>query len=416
MHHVAIIGAGAAGYFAAIQLKQLAPHATVTLFEKGRVPLAKVAVTGGGRCNLTNTFEHISDLRQAYPRGATLIKRLFKHFDHTDAYAWFEAHGVPLVVQEDACVFPQSQQSGSVIGCLQREAQRLGVQLRTNHALQSITPLPDGRISLTFRQGYTDAFSAVAITTGGAPRLQSFDYLAALGHTIVPPVPSLFTFDIPDADLRALMGTVVEEAVAYIPGTKWRASGPLLITHWGISGPATLKLSAQAARHLAECDYRCTVAINWAAEANADHVLHTLTTLAAQHPQRQLSSLRPFDLPTRLWLHLVAKAQLTSDKRWGELGKKAFHRLVQLLCCDTYAVAGRGVWKEEFVTAGGVALSDLHAATLESKHVPNLYFAGEVTDVDAITGGFNLQAAWTMAYTVGTSIAAKLSKANAAEA
>lgn len=410
MYQVAIIGAGAAGYFAAIWVKTLAPHATVTLFEKGRVPLDKVAVTGGGRCNLTNSFAHTT-LQQAYPRGATLLKRLFKRFSHEDAYAWFEAHGVPLVVQEDDCVFPQSQQSGSVIGCLQREAQRLGVMLRTSHALSVVTPQSDGRLLLAFRQGHTEVFDAVAITTGGAPRLESFEYLATLGHTIVPPVPSLFTFDIPDADLRALMGTVVEEVTAYIPGTKYRASGPLLITHWGTSGPATLKLSSQAARHLAECQYRFTLAVNWANEANADHVLATLTTLAAQHPQRQLSSVRPFDLPTRLWLHLVAKASLTPDKRWGEVGKKAFNRLTQLLCCDTYAVAGRGVWKEEFVTAGGVSLADLHSHTLESRHVPGLYFAGEVTDVDAITGGFNLQAAWTMGYTIGQSIAAKASEA-----
>ncbi|MDO4715459.1 MAG: NAD(P)/FAD-dependent oxidoreductase [Bacteroidales bacterium] len=411
MIKVAIIGAGAAGYFTAIRLKTSAPKADVTLFEKGRVPLAKVAVTGGGRCNLTNTFAHVTDLHQVYPRGATLMKRLFKHFDHRDAYAWFEAHGVPLVVQEDQCVFPLSQQSGSVIGSLQREAQRLGVVLRTGHTLTTLVPQPDGRLHLTFRQGVEAAFDAVVIATGGAPRVSSFDYLAALGHSIEPPVPSLFTFDIPDAALRALMGTVVESAIAYIPGTKFRAVGPLLVTHWGTSGPATLKLSALAARHLADSAYRFTLAINWVHEANTEAVQAELIQLATAHTACQLSSIRPYGLPTRLWLHLVAKADLVPEKRWGELGRKGINRLVQLLCCDTYAVAGRGVWKEEFVTCGGVSLHDMHAATLESKHVPGLYFAGEVTDVDAITGGFNLQAAWTMGYAVGEAIAAKAAKA-----
>ena len=399
---IAIIGGGAAGFFAAIRAKETRPDSDVVIYEKGSSPLAKVAVTGGGRCNLTNSFAAIKDLKQAYPRGDKLMKRLFKTFDYHDAYEWFESRGVELVTQDDECVFPRSQSSQSIIDCLTENARRLGVTIITHHALGQIVPR-ENCLHLIFNNGQKEEDAdRVIITTGGHPREDAFGYLKDLGHEITPPVPSLFTFNINDKPLRALMGTVVEHAITAIAGTKMRSNGALLITHWGMSGPAILRLSSYGAQWMAERNYRFQIAVNWVGETNASKISEALTETVIRNGGKQMGNMRCFDLPSRLWLHLLKRADIPTEKRWGELGKKGLNKLVEALTNDGYGVEGKSSWRDEFVTCGGISLASIKPNTLESKHVKGLYFAGEVCDVDAITGGFNLQAAWTMGYVAGS--------------
>lgn len=403
--NIAIVGGGAAGFFAAITAKQQNKEAHVTIFEKGKKVLAKVEVSGGGRCNLTNSFAQIKDLKAAYPRGEKLLKRLFKSFDYEDAYQWFERHGVALTTQEDECVFPVSQSSQSVIQALTHEANRLGVTVLTQHQVTALEPQANGDIKLCLKEQKPRIFQRVAITTGGSPRAESLQYLARLEHEIVQPVPSLFTFNIEDKALRNLMGIVIEDATASIPGTKLRASGPLLITHWGVSGPAILKLSSYAARHVNENDYHFPLAINWMGNHKVAMVEEEISSMLVSHGKKQLGSIAPSPLTHRMWVYILEKTGLETTKRWDELGKKGLHKLVETLTNDLYQVSGKGAYKDEFVTCGGIALSNISLNTLESKVVPHLFFAGEVLDIDAITGGFNLQAAWTTGYVAGLHMA-----------
>lgn len=374
---LAIVGGGAAGFFLAINAKEMRPDLEVTIFEQQKKVLSKVEISGGGRCNCTNTFAEISDLKQAYPRGAGLLKRLFKQFGPEDAYRWFEEHGVPLVVQEDQCVFPQAQDSHAIINCFLGECHRMGVRIRTGYKVENAEAL-------------LGEYDFVAVTCGGTPRKEGC-------------VPSLFTFNINDSALKSLMGTVVEGAIASIPGTKFRAQGPLLITHWGMSGPAILKLSSYAARHLAECNYSSPLLVNWTGETNSEEVRSTLLQLLDCNAQKQIDNVRPYELPSRLWAYLLMKTQL-SGKRCLELGKKGVNRLVETLTNDNYVIASRSHYKDEFVTCGGISLDSVDKATLESKQIPHLFYAGEVLDIDGITGGFNFQAAWTTAYAVAKAI------------
>ena len=386
----AIIGGGAAGFFLAVNLKEMMPGMEVTIFERSRHVLAKVAVSGGGRCNCTNSFSEVRDLSAVYPRGHRLMKRLFNVFDYQDAYQWFERHGVPLVTQDDECVFPQAQDSQAVIDCFLSLARHYHIEIRTREKIDSLEPLQE--------------YDYVAVTTGGSPRGEGLRWLADLGHEIEAPVPSLFTFSITDEKLRALMGLVVDAAVM-MPGTKLRAEGPLLVTHWGLSGPAILKLSSYAARWLADHDYRQPLSVNWVRCKEAE-VQTALYGQVVRQPQKQLPTSNPFALPQRLWAYLLEKS--LSERvvlRWSELSKKDINRLVNVLCNDTYQVAGRAAFKDEFVTCGGVSLKAVNPVTLESRYVLRLYFAGEVLDIDGVTGGFNFQAAWTTAYTVARSIA-----------
>ena len=401
---IAIIGGGAAGYFAAIEAKRCAPDAEITIFEKNSTMLAKVAITGGGRCNLTNSFAQISDAKQAYPRGHKLMKRLLKHFSHTDVYDWFEREGVALVTQDDECVFPASQDSQTVISCLTGLATRLGVRQQCGHSVMDIRRNADDTLHLYFANGREADFDRVAITTGGAPKGEGLQVFARLGHKIEQPVPSLFTFNVADADFLALMGAVVDPVVTSIPGTKFRAEGALLVTHWGMSGPAVLKLSSHAARFLSENNYHTQVAVNWTGITHSSATSEEVAAIVAANVQKQLASVRPFNLPSRLWLYILAKSGLQQQKRWGELGKKGISRLVETLTNDIHTISGKGRFRDEFVTCGGVSLSSVDMNTLESRVSPHLFFAGEVLDVDAITGGFNLQAAWTMGFVVGRNV------------
>ena len=425
---IAIIGAGAAGCFCAIELKRRMPSASVDVFEAGPKALAKVAVTGGGRCNLTNSFEGISSLSAAYPRGEKLMKRLFRSFDHNDTVRWFENEGVRLVLQEDHCYFPASQDAMEIVNTLLTGMRRAGVTLHTHRRVSGICPIPSGGYSLAFASAadfprsdlaavvqhisptieaptvrdYT--FDIVVVTTGGSPKLSGLGMLDGLGLEIVPPVPSLFTFNLPGSPVRELMGTVVENASASLSGTKFKASGPLLITHWGMSGPAILKLSSYAARYLADNEYTATLSVNWFGEQSEQSVRETLAGMSSANKQKLIINTHPSFLPSRLWTYLILKCGIREDSRWAELGSKGMNRLVNTLINDEYQIRGKSRFKEEFVTCGGVALSNVNPSTLECKHRPGLYFAGEILDVDAITGGFNLQAAWTMAHTVAASI------------
>ena len=383
MKTVAIIGAGAAGCFCAAELRRCAPEVAVTVFEAGPRPMAKLAITGGGRCNLTNDFEDIRSLSDAYPRGERVMKRALKAFSNDDTIRWFTERGVPCTLQEDHCWFPCSQDAMDIVRCLLRAMD--GADIRVSTPVSSIKELKD-------------SFDYVVATTGGMSKGASM--FEGLDLEIVPPVPSLFTLNIPDKSLTALMGLVVDASIS-IPGTSFKADGPLLITDWGVSGPATLKLSSYAARYLAECQYKATVAINWL-DRNENEVREMLRESASESPQKQISN-TPL-LQQRLWEHIISKAGLRPDIRWAELGSKGLNRLTAVLTQDTYPVSGKGKFKEEFVTAGGIGLSNIDLSTLESRKYPGLLFAGEVLDIDAITGGFNLQAAWSTGYVCARSI------------
>jgi hypothetical protein len=388
MMRTAIIGGGAAGFFCAINLKEMCPEMEVTILERSQRVLAKVEVSGGGRCNCTNSFANVRDLSAVYPRGHRLLKRLFKVFSPRDAYEWWEQHGVRLVTQPDQCVFPASQDSHSIINCLLNEARRHEVKVRLGEKISSLDQL--------------SGYDYVVVTTGGQPRTEGLQWL---GHDVEQPVPSLFTFRIDDAQLTALMGTVIEGAHVLLPGTKLRAEGPLLVTHWGMSGPAILRLSSYGARLLADNGYQLPLSVNWTGEKEAD-VANELGALTVQQSQKLLLNIRPFGLPTRLWDYLTRKALGERQRSpWGSLNKKEMNRLVNVLTNDQYLIAGRAPFKDEFVTCGGISLSAVNPTTLESRTRPGLYFAGEVLDIDGITGGFNFQAAWTTAYVVAQSIA-----------
>jgi predicted Rossmann fold flavoprotein len=390
---VAIVGGGAAGFFAAINLKEMAPTAEVTIFEKGTKVLGKVEISGGGRCNCTNSFAQVSDLSQVYPRGHRLLKRLFNNFDQQDAYQWFEQRGVKLTTQDDECVFPQSQDSHSIIHLFLSEARRHGIVVKTQQKIASLDQLAD--------------YHYIVVTTGGSPRQEGLTWLQ---HETASPVPSLFTFNIADKDLQALMGTVVENVSVSIPGSKLRAAGPLLITHWGMSGPSILRLSSYAARELANHNYQLPLSVNWTSNNEAE-VRSELDGIIAEHAKRSVQTIRPFALPARLWNYLSSKCLgQRATYRWQDINPKEKNRLVNLLTNDQYQIAGRAVFKDEFVTCGGISLSAVNSQTLESKTHPHLYFAGEVLDIDGVTGGFNFQAAWTTAYTVAMAISNSINK------
>ena len=417
MRKVAVIGAGAAGCFCTAELRRLRPEIRVDVYEAGPKPLAKVAITGGGRCNLTNSFEGIRSLAEAYPRGDRLMKRLLKQFSQEDTWRWFESAGVPLVLQEDHCVFPQSQDAMDIVRALLRRMDGANLLLRTPVKSietpdqvggdENVMPVGGGMNVMPGLTGHLlvdgEPYDAVVVTTGGTPK--GLPMLDGLDLEWVPTVPYLFTFTIRDEGLRGLMGLVVDASVS-IPGTAFKAEGPLLITDWGLSGPAVLKLSSYAARHLHEVGYQAPLSVNWLARNEAE-TREILQETASRNSRKQVSNTPVSELPARLWNHLITKAGLRPDIRWAELGSKGLNRLVSTLTQDSYPIAGKTKFREEFVTCGGVALGNLDPATLESKRHPGLYFAGEVLDIDAITGGFNLQAAWSTGAAVARSIAAK---------
>lgn len=418
---VAIIGAGAAGFFAAIAIKENYPQSQVIIFEKTNRVLSKVAVSGGGRCNLTNGCSDPQELSKAYPRGGKELKRLFYQFNTTDTIEWFEKKGVPLVTQQDNCVFPSSQDSRSITDLLQKECRRLAISIKTECDVKKLSHIEDNKIELSYHQNSrtnqptteaikTEQFHKVIVTTGGSPKRRGLDWLEKLGHKIIEPVPSLFTFNIPKDPIRDLMGVVVHNVILSLQGTKLKSQGTVLITHWGMSGPAVLKLSSYAARLLNEKQYDFTIQVNWTGQQNNQVVINYLKEIAKNNPSKQLLSIKPYNLTQRVWEFLLVKQGITLNKagdeierRWAQIGKKGLNQIAEVLTNDQYNVKGKASFKEEFVTCGGISLKSVNMSTMQSKILPNLYFAGEVLDIDAITGGFNLQAAWTTAH-----IAAKL--------
>ena len=386
---IAIIGAGAAGCFCAINLKRMIPNADVHIFESKGKALAKVAVTGGGRCNLTNTFNKVSNLLDVYPRGEKLMRRALAAFSAADTCAWFEKEGVRLVTQEDECVFPQSQDAMQIVNTLLYDIKGLGIQLHLNEKVTYVD---------------LNEWDRIVVTTGGHATPAGFGMLEALDIPIEQPVPSLFTFNVSGDWHQLLMGTVVEDVQAFIPGTKFRSRGALLLTHWGMSGPAALKLSSYAARYLAEHDYQSALCINWMGEASEQEVRQLLQDMMQQHAQKLITSAYPQQFTSKHWSVLLTRMGIPLTQRWGALNTKHLNKMLTVLTADTDQITGKCPFKEEFVTCGGVSLKAVNINTLQSKQYPNLYFAGEVLDVDAVTGGFNLQAAWSMGYVVANHI------------
>ena len=397
---VAVIGGGAAGFFAAISAKEHHPTAQVTLYEKTTKVLSKVKVSGGGRCNVTHDCQDIPELIMAYPRGGKGLTSIFYAFQPADTIRWFEERGVSLKVEKDGRMFPISDSSQSIIDCLQKEFTAKEIELKQSSAVKQLIK-DENRWSLRLNDDQTESFDCVIVTTGGSPKQTGFDWLADLGLDIIPPVPSLFTFNMPNEEIKTLMGVAATTAQVKIEGTKIKTQGPVLITHWGMSGPAILKASSFGARELAGKEYHFNVRINWLEEFNAERIFTLFAEASQASPQKQIAKFNPTALPNRLWHFLLEKNAIPLERRWNEVGKKKLRHLAETITNDRYTVEGKTTFKEEFVTCGGIALNEINLKTMESKQHKGLYFAGEVIDVDAITGGYNFQAAWSGGYVAG---------------
>ncbi len=399
---IAIIGGGAAGFFSALSIKQHFPNHEVIILEKTTKVLAKVKISGGGRCNVTNDQRYSKQLSKLYPRGENYLKKAFDVFGVDETFQWFSERGVALKVYPDGCVFPVANDSQVIIDCFMREASRLKIKIEYQAAVQAIRLEQDKFILETREKSYQ--FDKVIITSGGQPKKSGMDWLEKLGHGIVDPVPSLFTFNMPANPITALMGNVVEKAVVKVEGTKLVGKGPLLITHWGMSGPAILLLSAWGARVLHEKEYQFAVLVNWLNDQKEYELQQVISNVIATQGGKMIGNLNPFPISNRLWHFLLQKCSLSLELRWQDLGSKSINKIINALINDRYEVSGKTTFKEEFVTAGGVALKDVDIRTMESKIVPGLHFAGEVLDIDGITGGYNFQAAWTTGFIAGKGV------------
>lgn len=399
-NRIVIIGAGAAGCFCAVEAKRCHPESEVLVLESGPRPMVKLALTGGCRCNITNTFGTAGDLGGVYPRGARLVKRLFYSFGPSDTVEWWENEGVSLFAQDDERVFPKSQDALQVVRTLERLMKELGVKLVCNSKVATVRK-DDGFVVHTVT-GESYPCAAVVLTAGGLSD-QVLARMLPEGVSVIPTVPSLFTFRIADESLRSLMGLSVPEAALCIPGTQFRSSGALLLTDWGVSGPAVLRMSSYAARHLSAEQYRTPLLVNWTGMSESE-IRSCMEVVSRGNPARMIGNAPVAAIPERLWRYLVQKAGIGPEQRWAELGSKSINRLVSVLSGTELQVTGRAAFKEEFVTCGGVSLESVKANTLEAVNVPGLFFAGEVLDIDAVTGGFNLQAAWTTAYVAAHSL------------
>jgi predicted Rossmann fold flavoprotein len=396
---IAIIGGGAAGFFAAISAKQHWPNASVCILEKSNKFLAKVKVSGGGRCNVTHYCPDIQELAKAYPRGEKQLRKAFHQFSATETIEWFESRGVALKTYPDGCIFPLANDAQVIIDLFLRECKTLGISLQLQ---QNITAIEPQATSVKVLQNEQEThYDQVIVCTGGQPKLSNLNWLQELGFSIVEPLPSLFTFNMPKNPICGLMGTVVTQASAKIEGTKLSGRGPLLITHWGMSGPAILLLSAWGARVLAEKNYHFHVLINWLDDVKEDALRTALEQTCQAQAGKKMSNWNPTVLTNRLWMHLLERSEINADMRWAELGKKACNRLINTLLNDRYEVQGKTTFKEEFVTAGGLALNEIDFQTMKTKKHPRLSFAGELLDIDGITGGYNFQAAWSTGFIAG---------------
>lgn len=396
---IGVIGGGAAGFFAAIHA--IGRGREVTIFEKSPKLLSKVKVSGGGRCNVTHRPLEISKLVKNYPRGEKFLKKVFSHFKSEDTIEWFESRGVALKVESDGRMFPTTDDSQTIVDALMREAQKLQISILTSVGIKSIHPLEKG-FKLDTDKGEFK-FDALIIASGGHPKTEGYNFLSNLKHSISAPIPSLFTFNTPGEPLRELMGISMPDGLVKLEGTKLNYRGPILITHWGLSGPAVLKLSAFGAEWLHDHQYRAKAIINWNAEMGEMDYSDQLVKYSLNYPARRVKSHTLFGIPTRLWEHLTEISGIVSSQTFSTLTKKQVNKLVQNLFCYILTVNGKTTFKEEFVTAGGISLNEVNPDTMESYNHPNLYFAGEVLNIDGITGGFNFQAAWSTAFLAGQS-------------
>ncbi len=398
---IIIIGGGAAGFFAAIICAETSPQARITLLEASREFLAKVKISGGGRCNVTHHCFDPSQLVQYYPRGGKALRGAFSRFQPKDAIAWFAAHDVTLKTEADGRMFPTTDDSVTIVNCLLETAKENGVHLRPNSAVKSIQKRGE-QFQVELKTGEILIGDRVLIATGSNPL--GYRWAKELGHELESPVPSLFTFNIKDSRLADLAGISVETVRVSLIGTdnqKLEQMGPLLITHWGVSGPAILKLSAWGARLLHNQHYKMPLIINWLPNHNPESLRQFLLNIKQTQPRKQIAPLSPVDLPKRLWQSLTHHVGIDSKILWADLSKKVLNQLITELLQGQYQITGKGVFKEEFVTCGGVKLSEVDFKTMESKKCSGLFFAGEVLDIDGVTGGFNFQSAWTTGYLAG---------------
>ncbi len=396
--NVIIIGGGAAGFFAAIACAEAAPSNRVVILEKGKTVLQKVKVSGGGRCNVTHACFDPRDLVKHYPRGSKALLGPFNRFAPGDTIAWFHERGVELKIEEDGRMFPETDDSQTIVDCLVQAAQNAGVKVLTGQNVVNIARADGWQVST--QKGRTFQGKKLMIATGSSPR--TWKMLAALGHRITEPVPSLFTFNIKDPRIKGLLGISVPMAEVKVMGEKLQAAGPLLITHWGMSGPAILKLSAWGARLLNARNYDFEILVNWLGADGREEVLEVLKTTKLEQAKKYAVNYNPFaPIPKRLWESLLHSANIGAKHRWADLNKEKIRNLALELTAGKYWVKGKSTFKEEFVTAGGVDLDEVDFRKFESKIHPGLFLAGEILDIDAITGGFNFQAAWTGGWIAG---------------
>lgn len=400
---IAIIGAGAAGCFAAANISY-SQGTEVTIFEKTGKALQKVKVSGGGRCNVTHACFNVGDLVKKYPRGKNFLRKTLGRFTPQNTIDWFEQKTVQLKVEQDGRMFPTTDDSQTIIDALWKELNKQKVSVRFNKAVKYIA-----KTGSIFKIQFADATSyeadKVIIACGGFPKMEQYSWIEALGHSIEQPVPSLFTFNIPKHPITELMGVSVNDVTVKVRSTKLSESGPILITHWGLSGPAVLKCSAWGARDLNAMNYNFIAAINWLKGVKEDELRAFVHQIRQEKGKQLVQSKSPFEIPKRLWGYLMTRSGIDNDVRWADLPAKEQNRLVNTLINDEYEVRGKTTFKEEFVTAGGIKLTEVDPKTMESRLVPGLYFAGEILDIDGVTGGFNFQHAWSSGYIAAQSIA-----------
>ncbi len=407
-----VIGGGAAGFFCAVNAARMNPALKVTIVEKTGKLLSKVKVSGGGRCNLTHACFEIPELSRRYPRGQHFVKKAFHQFFTTDTVQWFEERGVKLKTEADGRVFPLTDSSQTIIDCLLKEASRYQVGITVKSEVKSLK-YDNGKFIIELSDSRHLASDFVCIACGGYSKSLMFEWIKNLGHSIEEPVPSLFTFNLPAGQagmpgnpITKLMGVSVENVRVKITGTKLEQEGPLLITHWGLSGPCVLKLSAWGARELKERNWKFGISISWLPHYNEQQLAEKFQSLRFDMAAQKIINKNPFGLPQRLWEYLLAFSDVNAERRWADLPSKEQNRLTRNLCNCTFEIKGKTTFKEEFVTAGGIKLNEVDPNTMMSKKMPNLFFAGEILDVDGVTGGFNFQHAWTSGFIAAKSIAA----------
>ncbi|WP_181306388.1 NAD(P)/FAD-dependent oxidoreductase [Rufibacter sp. XAAS-G3-1] len=406
---VVIIGGGAAGFFGAITCAQANPALRVILLEKTSKLLSKVRVSGGGRCNVTHACFQTTAFSQHYPRGQKALKKLLPLFSAEATIAWFEKRGVKLKTEADGRMFPQSNSSETIVDCLMQAARNAGVTIRTSTGVDKIQVQPEAaaqeRFQVHVSTGEKILASRVLVATGGSSKAESYQWLQQLGHTIESPVPSLFTLNVPSSPFKDLQGVSVPKAKIKLTGQKLETEGPLLITHWGISGPAVLRFSAWGAKIMHGLAYTGTALVNWVPDSTEEQVRHQILQQRQISPRKTVFTNALFQLPSRLWQRLCELSEVPESVKWSELAGKAQNKLIEHLLRTPFEVKGKTTFKEEFVTCGGIRLEELHLERMESRLVTGLFFAGEVVDIDGITGGFNFQAAWTGGYLAGKAMA-----------